>query len=88
MTRQGGRFKGLPDGGPCHFLTPYSPGAREACFCGAQLRQYEVCEDDRLTALALRLDTPKGATEVPREPALGPEKSEERRKKRRATGRI
>ncbi len=35
------------------------------------MQRYLKRRDDRLTAVALQLDTPKGATEVPREPALG-----------------
>ena len=35
------------------------------------MQRYLKRRDDRLTAVAAQLDTPKGATEVPREPALG-----------------
>jgi hypothetical protein len=54
------------------------------------MQRYLKRRDDRLVALAAQLDTPKGATEVPREPALGKvaRESEPRRGKERATGRI
>ena len=35
------------------------------------MQRYLKLRDDRLVALAAQLDTPKGAPEVPREPALG-----------------
>ena len=42
------------------------------------MQRYLKRRDDRLTAVALQLDTPKGATEVPREPALGKVAREQR----------